>query len=164
MRPWIRRIIRVVIAIAVITALLVLPVVLPTMMMAVVTKITQVILPLSFGTVIVIAIEVALVLLVTIWWLWWRLPQRQIARLALKIRDPKARADTEDNFRKTIGQALGGIAVLFGAVAAYLQFTQQQNAAHDLGRNGEKVCPVLPLHALVVHQAHVRFIYQRGRL
>src|SRR3954447_3955277 len=40
---------------------------------------------------------------------------------------------------KTIGQALGGIAFLLGAVFAYLQFTQQQNqfiqqqnAAHDL--------------------------------
>src|SRR4051812_17278360 len=82
--------------------------------------------------IVVTAIEVALVLLVTIWWLWWRLPQRQVARLALKIRDPKARADVEDNFRKTIGQVLGGIAVLFGAVTAYFQFTQQQNAAHDL--------------------------------
>jgi len=30
--------------------------------------------------------------------------------------DPKARADIEDNFRKTIGQALGGLAVLLGAV------------------------------------------------
>ena len=40
----------------------------------------------------------------------------------LKIRDPKARADIEDNYRKTIGQALGGVAVLFGAGLAYLQF------------------------------------------
>ncbi len=74
----------------------------------------------------------ALALLAGIWWLWWRLPQRQVARLALKIYDPKARADTEDNFRKTIGQALGGAAVLIGAGAAYLQFTQQQQASHDL--------------------------------
>ncbi|MGA8198264.1 MAG: pentapeptide repeat-containing protein [Acetobacteraceae bacterium] len=49
-----------------------------------------------------------------------------------KIRDPKARADTEDNFRKTVGQALGGAAVLIGAGAAYLQFTQQQQASRDL--------------------------------
>ena len=55
-----------------------------------------------------------------------------MARLALKIRDPKARADTEDNFRKTVGQALGGAAVLIGAGVAYLQFTQQQQASHDL--------------------------------
>src|SRR5262249_8374458 len=45
---------------------------------------------------------------------------------------PKDRADTEDNFRKTVGQALGGAAVLIGAGAAYLQFTQQQQASHDL--------------------------------
>src|SRR6195952_3243277 len=65
-----------------------------------------------------------------VWWLWWRLPKRQMRSITLE--DPKARADIEDNFRKTIGQALGGVAVLLGAVAAYLQFTQQQNAAHDL--------------------------------
>ena len=47
-----------------------------------------------------------------------------------KIRDPKARADVEDNFRKTVGQVLGGAAVLIGAGAAYLQFTQQQQSTH----------------------------------
>jgi uncharacterized protein YjbI with pentapeptide repeats len=66
------------------------------------------------------------------WWLWWRLPKRQVNRLRLTIRDPKARADVEDNFRKTIGQLLGGAAVLIGAVLAYLQFSQQQLASHDL--------------------------------
>jgi uncharacterized protein YjbI with pentapeptide repeats len=79
-------------------------------------------------TTIAISI-VALVLLAAIWWLWWRLPQRQVARVADQIPDPKDRADTEDNFRKTVGQALGGAAVLIGAVAAYLQFTQQQRAS-----------------------------------
>jgi uncharacterized protein YjbI with pentapeptide repeats len=61
---------------------------------------------------------------------WWLVPKWQMK--SITTGDPKARADIEDNFRKTIGQALGGIAVLLGAVAAYLQFTQQQNAAHDL--------------------------------
>jgi uncharacterized membrane protein YjgN (DUF898 family) len=61
---------------------------------------------------------------------WWWVPKWQMK--SITAGDSKARADIEDNFRKTIGQALGGIAVLFGAVAAYLQFTQQQNAAHDL--------------------------------
>src|SRR5215469_16358286 len=60
------------------------------------------------------------------WWLWWRLPKRQVDRLRLTIRDPKARADVEDNFRKTIGQLLGGAAVLIGAALAYVQFTEQQ--------------------------------------
>jgi uncharacterized protein YjbI with pentapeptide repeats len=73
----------------------------------------------------------ALALLFAIWWLWWRLPKRQIARLALTIRDPKARADTEDNFRKTVGQVLGGAAVLIGAGLAYWQFTQQQQTAYQ---------------------------------
>jgi len=66
------------------------------------------------------------------WWLWWRLPKRQVERLRLTIRDAKARADVEDNFRKTIGQLLGGAAVLIGAGLAYLQFQQQQRAAQDL--------------------------------
>jgi hypothetical protein len=82
-------------------------------------------------TIIAFAI-VATVLLAMVWWLWWHLPRRQVAKLALKIRDPKARTDVEDSFRKTVGQALGGAAVLVGAVIAYLQFTQQQQASHEL--------------------------------
>ena len=81
--------------------------------------------------IVVIAVA-ALALLFGIWWLWWRLPKWQVDRLALKIRDPKARADVEDNFRKTVGQALGGAAVLIGAGFALFQFLQQQKAAHDL--------------------------------
>ena len=51
------------------------------------------------------------------WWLWWRLPKRQVDRLRLTIRDPKARAELEDNYRKTIGQLLGGAAVLIGCIS-----------------------------------------------
>jgi hypothetical protein len=76
-----------------------------------------------------LAVFAALLLAIAIWWLWWRLPKREAARLALKIRDAKARADVEDNYRKTVGQALGGIAVLLGAGSAYLQFSQQQRAS-----------------------------------
>ena len=46
--------------------------------------------------------------------------------MRLTIRDPKARADVEDNFRKTIGQLLLAAAALVGAGLAYLQFTEQQ--------------------------------------
>jgi hypothetical protein len=46
------------------------------------------------------------------WWLWWRQPKRQMR--SITAADPKARADIEDNFRKTIGQLLGGAAVLIG--------------------------------------------------
>jgi hypothetical protein len=60
---------------------------------------------------------------------WWWVPKWQVSRLHLKIRDPKARADVEDNFRKTVGQALGGIFVLLGAGLAYLQFTEQQRSS-----------------------------------
>jgi hypothetical protein len=64
------------------------------------------------------------------WWLWWRLPKRQMR--SITAADPKARADIEDNFRKTIGQLLGGAAVLIGAGFAYLQFQQQQQSSRDL--------------------------------
>jgi uncharacterized protein YjbI with pentapeptide repeats len=88
---------------------------------------------MSSSTVITIAALglAAAVVLLGAWWLWWRLPKRQVDRLRLTIRDPKARADVEDNFRKTIGQLLGGAAVLIGAGLAYLQFTQQQQASQQ---------------------------------
>jgi hypothetical protein len=66
-----------------------------------------------------------------VWWLWWRLPKRQLRKLDIQIHDPKARADAEDNFRKTVGQALGGAAVLIGATAAYLEFRLQQQTLID---------------------------------
>ena len=37
------------------------------------------------------------------WWLWWQLPKRQAEHLRMTVRDPKARTDIEDNFRKTVG-------------------------------------------------------------
>src|SRR5580693_475026 len=42
--------------------------------------------------------------------LWWLVPKWQMRSVTGGT--PKDRADIEDNFRKTIGQALGGIAVL----------------------------------------------------
>ena len=62
--------------------------------------------------------------------IWWWLPKLQMRGLTFD--NDKDRAATEDNFRKTVGQVIGGAAVLVGAVAAYLQFTQQQQASHDL--------------------------------
>ena len=85
---------------------------------------------MHWQTAVILAAAVIIVLCGA-WWLWWRLPKRQVDRLRLTIRDPKARADVEDNFRKTIGQLLGGAAVLIGAGFAYLQFTQQQQASHE---------------------------------
>ena len=73
-----------------------------------------------------IAIAAGIAALFFAWWVWWRLPKRQVNRLRLTIRDPKARADVEDNFRKTIGQLLLAAAALVGAGLAYLQFTEQQ--------------------------------------
>jgi uncharacterized protein YjbI with pentapeptide repeats len=75
-----------------------------------------------------IAVVVSVIAALAFWW-WW--PKWQVNRLALEIRDPKARADVEDNFRKTVGQLLGGAAVLFGAWLAFLQFSQQQQTAQS---------------------------------
>jgi len=61
--------------------------------------------------------------------IWWYVPKLQMR--GLNIEDAKDRASVEDNFRKTIGQVIGGAAVLVGAGAAYLQFNQQQQAARE---------------------------------
>ena len=61
---------------------------------------------------------------------WWWVPKWQMR--SITVGDPKARADIEDNFRKTIGQLLGGAAVLIGAGLAYDQ-TQRTLAASDTG-------------------------------
>src|SRR5712672_1900896 len=72
-----------------------------------------------------IAVVVSVIAALAFWW-WW--PRWQVNRLALEITDPKARADVEDKFRKTVGQLLGGGAVLFGAWLAFLQFSPQQQS------------------------------------
>jgi hypothetical protein len=66
---------------------------------------------------IIIGLAVLVALLVIAAWGWLCWPKRVVARLALN--DPKARADVEDNFRKTVGQVLGGAVVLLGAGLAY---------------------------------------------
>jgi hypothetical protein len=133
--PSIRWFRRIGIAVAVI-AVLAVPVVFPSgtaLVASMVATTIQALPDLSVTALVIeIAVGAALTLLAAIWWLWWWLPRRQVHRLDIQIHDPKDRADTEDNFRKTVGQALGGAAVLIGAVVAYLQFTQQQQASHDL--------------------------------
>jgi uncharacterized protein YjbI with pentapeptide repeats len=71
---------------------------------------------------------VSVIAALAFWW-WW--PKWQVNRLALEIRDPKGRADVEDNFRRTAGQLLGGAAVLFGAWLLFLQFSRQQQTAQS---------------------------------
>ena len=69
--------------------------------------------------------------------LWWELPRRQVSVLKFSVRDAKARADIEDNFRKTNGQLLAGIAVAIGTIVAYVQFQQQQQTTRDLNINNQ---------------------------
>jgi len=75
-----------------------------------------------------IAVVVSVIAALAFWW-WW--PKWQVNRLVPEITDPKARADVEDNFRRTVGQLLGGAAVLFGTWLAFLQFSQQQQTAQS---------------------------------
>jgi uncharacterized protein YjbI with pentapeptide repeats len=128
-KPWIGRICRIAVAVVVIVAA-----VLVLLQAIAVLWEPQWWPDLSNPRILAIAVIVLVPLvavLAAIWWLWWQLPRRQVRRLDIQIHDPKARADAEDNFRKTVGQALGGAAVLIGAVVAYLQFTQQQQGARD---------------------------------
>jgi uncharacterized protein YjbI with pentapeptide repeats len=71
---------------------------------------------------------IAIIVMAGVTALWWWVPKWQMK--SVTAADPKARADIEDNFRKTVGQALGGIAVLVGAGAAYYG-TQQTMQASD---------------------------------
>jgi uncharacterized protein YjbI with pentapeptide repeats len=75
-----------------------------------------------------IAVVVSVIAALAFWW-WW--PRWQINLLVPEIRDAKARADVEDKFRRTVGQLLGGAAVLCGAWLAFLQFSQQQQTAQS---------------------------------
>jgi hypothetical protein len=96
-------------------------------------------LEMHWQTVVILVaavLSMVIVLCGVAWLLWWRLPKRQMR--SITAADPKARADIEDNFRKTIGQLLAVVGTLFGAgvvligaALAYLQFTQQQRASRD---------------------------------
>jgi flagellar biosynthesis/type III secretory pathway M-ring protein FliF/YscJ len=90
---------------------------------------------IDLGVIAAVAVVVVVAAAVLGGALWWRLPKRHVDRLQLTIRDPKARADIEDNYRKTIGQLLGPLlgdgAVLIGAGLAYVQFTQQQQTSQQ---------------------------------
>ena len=55
---------------------------------------------------------------------WWWLPPYYVRRYHPEIIEPKERADVEDNFRKNVGQFLGGIVVLLGIWKAYVETSQ----------------------------------------
>jgi len=77
---------------------------------------------IAAGVAVIVALATAL---------WWWLPKWEVNRLRMTIRDAKARADVEDNFRKTIGQLIGGAAVLIGAGFAYYQSQLTSQPTHD---------------------------------
>jgi hypothetical protein len=89
-------------------------------------------LPWSLAAAVGGAVTVGLVAL---WALWWRLPRWQTDRLdRLQIIEPKDRAGVEDNFRKTISQVIGGIAVLIGAAFAYYGTLQTLRSSDEQSR------------------------------
>jgi hypothetical protein len=82
---------------------------------------------LSVAAIVVeIALGAALAVLTAIWWFWRRRPQRQLDKL--QIDDPKECSDTDENFRKTMGQAIAAAVALIGAGAGLFQFLQQKQA------------------------------------
>jgi hypothetical protein len=87
-----------------------------------------------YWSIVVTSAAVGLAAVAALLWLWWWVPKWQMR--SITAADPKARADIEDSFRKTIGQLIGGTMVLVGAgagaVIAYLQLSQQQKASHEL--------------------------------
>jgi hypothetical protein len=71
--------------------------------------------------------------------LWWWVPKRQMR--STQLVDPKERADVEDNFRKTVGQGLAGVAVLVGATLAYsgtLLTLRESDAQSRLSANASR--------------------------
>jgi uncharacterized protein YjbI with pentapeptide repeats len=81
---------------------------------------------MSWGNIALIVVA-GLVVSVALCAIWWWVPKLQMRGLTFE--KDKDRAATEDNFRKTVGQVIGGAAVLIGALFAYLQFSQQQDTA-----------------------------------
>ena len=65
-------------------------------------------------------------------WLWWWFPRWRME--PFKAEPPKAQADIEDNFRKTVGQVLTGLFVLIGAGIAYWGTLQTLGGIADLIR------------------------------
>jgi Pentapeptide repeats (8 copies) len=103
--------------------------------------------------------------LVAVWWLWWRLPKREVAKLRLSIRKQKDRVDVEDTFRKSIGQAIGAIAVLGGAAFALVQFFDQRNTAQrqiDVAQQQVKISQQQASHDLLISNQIAKGFEQLG--
>lgn len=62
---------------------------------------------------------------------WWWVPKWQSNRLSIRLNDPKALADIEDNWRKTISQLFAGGAVLIAGAFAYLQFVENRRQFYE---------------------------------
>jgi uncharacterized protein YjbI with pentapeptide repeats len=78
-------------------------------------------------TVLMYALFVCLAIAVAVAW-WW-LPVWLVNRKKLKFGSAKMRAEMEDNYRKTLGQGMGGIALLLGAAFTYYQLRTTVNQA-----------------------------------
>jgi Pentapeptide repeats (8 copies) len=79
-------------------------------------------------------IAAIILLAAALWLLWWWFPKWQVKR-RFEISDPKARADVEDNFRKTVSQLIASAvtvpAVLIGTWLAYSGTQQTIEASRE---------------------------------
>jgi hypothetical protein len=82
--------------------------------------------------------------------LWWWMPKWQADRLRLRVRDAKASADTEDNFRKSLSQLFGGVAVLLGAAFAHHQTQRTAEQARVAAEQARLI--VKPSNDLLISQ------------
>ena len=84
------------------------------------------------GWFLYLAVVLGLVLVAAI---WWSLPRWQLRKFHADIEKPAERADTEDKFRRTVGQILGGAAVLGGLALSLGELQTSREAIRAQGEN-----------------------------
>ncbi len=70
---------------------------------------------------------------------WFFVPRWYAGTFYRDLAAPKERADVEDNFRRTFGQAMGGLVILAGAVTAYLQLTATIDQANEVKKRAQQI-------------------------
>jgi hypothetical protein len=79
-----------------------------------------------------------IVLIAAAAWFWWRFPRWQLQKFHPDIIDAAERADAEDKFRRTLGQVLGGGAILAGLVLTFVEIEDARKASRAQVENLSK--------------------------